>query len=43
MANPAFDRTPHHLVDAIVTEMGVHRPPYERSLAEALREAAAAE
>lgn len=36
VANPAFDRTPHHLVSAIVTEMGVHRPPYDRVLAEAL-------
>ena len=36
VANPAFDCTPHHLVAAIVTEQGVHRPPYDRSLAEAL-------
>ncbi len=35
-ANPAFDRTPHHLVSAIVTEVGVHRPPYDRALADAL-------
>lgn len=32
VANPAFDRTPARLVTAIVTEHGVHRPPYERSL-----------
>ncbi len=32
VANPAFDRTPHRLVSAIVTEQGVHRPPYDRSL-----------
>lgn len=32
VANPAFDRTPARLVSAIVTEQGVHRPPYERSL-----------
>ena len=32
VANPAFDRTPHRLVSAIVTEQGVHRPPYERTL-----------
>lgn len=32
VANPAFDRTPHHLVSAIVTEVGLHRPPYESSL-----------
>jgi methylthioribose-1-phosphate isomerase len=30
--NPAFDVTPAALVTAIVTESGVHRPPYERSL-----------
>jgi methylthioribose-1-phosphate isomerase len=32
VANPAFDRTPNRLVSAIVTEQGVHRPPYERTL-----------
>ncbi len=32
VANPAFDVTPARLVSAIVTELGVHRPPYERSL-----------
>jgi methylthioribose-1-phosphate isomerase len=26
--NPAFDVTPAELIDAIVTERGVHRPPY---------------
>lgn len=26
--NPAFDVTPGDLIDAIVTEAGVHRPPY---------------
>jgi methylthioribose-1-phosphate isomerase len=31
--NPAFDVTPAALVTAIVTEDGVHRPPYEESLA----------
>jgi methylthioribose-1-phosphate isomerase len=30
--NPAFDVTPAELVDAIVTEAGVHRAPYESSL-----------
>jgi len=30
--NPAFDVTPAALVAAIVTEEGVHRPPYEASL-----------
>jgi methylthioribose-1-phosphate isomerase len=38
--NPAFDVTPAALVTAIVTEEGVHRPPYEESLA-ALRPDAA--
>jgi methylthioribose-1-phosphate isomerase len=36
VANPAFDRTPARLVAAVVTEQGVHRPPYERSLRAAL-------
>ncbi len=36
MANPAFDRTPARLVSAIVTEQGAHRPPYDRTLAEAV-------
>ena len=31
--NPAFDVTPATLVTAIVTELGVHRAPYEQSLA----------
>jgi methylthioribose-1-phosphate isomerase len=26
--NPAFDVTPHDLITAIITERGVHRPPY---------------
>src|SRR5919109_985603 len=30
--NPAFDITPAGLITAIVTELGVHRPPYEESL-----------
>ncbi|HET6946388.1 MAG TPA: S-methyl-5-thioribose-1-phosphate isomerase [bacterium] len=30
--NPAFDVTPHHLVTAIVTDVGVAAPPYIRSL-----------
>ncbi|MGH3071326.1 MAG: S-methyl-5-thioribose-1-phosphate isomerase [Gaiellaceae bacterium] len=30
--NPAFDVTPAALVGAIVTEEGVHRPPYSESL-----------
>jgi methylthioribose-1-phosphate isomerase len=31
--NPAFDVTPADLITAIVTERGVHRPPYTESLA----------
>jgi len=30
--NPAFDVTPNQFVTAIITERGVARPPYERSL-----------
>jgi methylthioribose-1-phosphate isomerase len=30
--NPAFDRTPARLVSAIVTERGIHRPPYSDTL-----------
>ena len=33
VANPAFDVTPARLVSAIVTEDGVLRPPYDRTLA----------
>ncbi len=35
--NPAFDVTPAELVTAIVTERGVARPPYDKSLAELRR------
>src|SRR6476660_3796302 len=34
--NPAFDVTPAGLITAIVTEAGVHRAPFERSLAGAV-------
>src|SRR4051794_29332043 len=34
--NPAFDMTPAALIDAIVTEHGVHRAPYAESLAGAV-------
>jgi len=27
--NPAFDVTPASLITAIVSERGVHRPPYD--------------
>lgn len=33
--NPAFDVTPHELITAIVTEVGVLRPPYTESIAAA--------
>ena len=34
--NPAFDLTPHRFITAIITEAGVLRPPYLRSIAGAL-------
>lgn len=34
--NPAFDITPHRLVSAFVTEVGVLRPPYPAALASAV-------
>lgn len=37
--NPAFDVTPAELVSAIVTELGVHRPPYGDSLAALVEQA----
>jgi len=30
--NPAFDVTPNLLVSAIVTDVGVFKPPYKKSL-----------
>ena len=36
--NPAFDITPNRLVTAIVTEVGVLRPPYEETLAAAVEQ-----
>jgi len=39
--SPAFDITPHELVTGIVTERGIHRPPYTDSLAAAVRAAEA--
>ncbi len=32
VANPAFDVTPHLYVTAIITEMGITRPPYDVAL-----------
>ena len=37
--NPAFDVTPAELVSAIVTEVGVHRAPYDASLPNPVRAA----
>lgn len=36
--NPAFDITPYRLVSAIVTEVGVLRPPYLQTIEKALKE-----
>jgi methylthioribose-1-phosphate isomerase len=35
--NPAFDVTPHAYVHAIITEVGVLRPPLDQSIAQALK------
>lgn len=40
--NPAFDVTPARLITAIITDAGVLRPPYGRSIAHALAAAGAA-
>jgi methylthioribose-1-phosphate isomerase len=32
VANPAFDVTPHRYIAAIITELGVARPPFQESL-----------
>ncbi len=37
--SPAFDITPAELVAGIVTEWGIHRPPYGESLADAVAKA----
>ena len=34
VANPAFDVTPHQLVTAIITENGVARAPYKKTLSQ---------
>lgn len=36
--NPAFDPTPSDLVTAIITEVGILRPPYRQTLAKAITE-----
>ncbi len=35
--NPAFDVTPPELITAIITERGIFRPPYEKTLIEAFK------
>ncbi len=37
VANPAFDVTPHDLIAAIITDRGVARAPYTKSLAKLLK------
>jgi methylthioribose-1-phosphate isomerase len=37
--SPAFDVTPAGMIAGIVTEQGIHRPPYEKSLAGAVAQA----
>lgn len=37
VVNPAFDVTPHDLVAAIVTEHGIAKPPYRKSLTRLVR------
>jgi len=37
--NPAFDVTPHRLIQAIVTENGIAYPPYQHSLSELVGQA----
>ncbi len=42
VANPAFDVTPNQLIAAIITDRGIAKPPYKRSLAKLLKTAPAA-
>ncbi len=35
--NPAFDVTPHSYISGIITEKGILKPPYRRSIARALK------
>jgi methylthioribose-1-phosphate isomerase len=37
--NPAFDVTPNHLITAIITDKGVARPPYDKTLKQLFEEA----
>ncbi|MEA3440137.1 MAG: S-methyl-5-thioribose-1-phosphate isomerase, partial [Chloroflexota bacterium] len=36
--NPAFDITPHRLITAFITENGVVYPPFERNLANTVKD-----
>ena len=36
--NPGFDVTPHELIAGIITEKGILRPDYNKSIAEAFEE-----
>ncbi len=36
--NPAFDITPHDLIEGIVTEKGILKPPFDRSIARMFRD-----
>jgi methylthioribose-1-phosphate isomerase len=40
--NPAFDVTPAELITAIITEVGVLKPPYEQSIQAAFEQGDAA-
>ncbi len=35
--NPAFDVTPHKLITAIITEMGIINPPFEKNIKKAFK------
>jgi methylthioribose-1-phosphate isomerase len=39
--NPAFDITPHKLISAFITEVGILRPPFWEALRQAVEEASA--
>lgn len=36
--SPAFDVTPHEYISAIITEKGIHRPPFHESLHQAVKQ-----
>ena len=35
--NPAFDITPNRYISAIITEKGIIRPPYRKSIVKVLK------